>query len=321
MKRTILLIGRTGQVGSELLRLLPALGEVVAPDRSELDLLAPDSIRHTVRKVRPELIVNAAAFTAVDSAETKEAEARAVNADAPGVLAEEARNCGSAVIHYSTDYVFDGTKRTPYEETDAVAPINVYGKTKLAGEQAIRASGVSHLIFRTAWVYSDRGQNFLRTILRLATEREELRVVHDQFGAPTWSRDIAEVTVRVLGQLTSQDESVADSFFRWSGIYHLTAAGETTWYDFARAILEQAGEISPDVSWFVDATQGRPLIARRIVPITTAEYPTPASRPAFSILSNSRLNRTFGLRLPDWRTQLRVACQSERCAPVDAPPL
>ena len=228
MKRTILLTGRTGQVGSELLRLLPEIGEVVAPDRHELDLLNPDSIVRAVREIRPELIVNAAAFTAVDSAEMQEAQAHAINANAPGVLAEEAKKIGAAVVYYSTDYVFDGSKRTPYEEADIAVPINVYGKTKLAGEQTVRATGVPHLIFRTAWIYSTRGRNFLRTILRLAAEKEELRVVRDQFGAPTWSRDVAEATVKILAQLTSQDGSATNSFLLASGIYNLTAAGETT---------------------------------------------------------------------------------------------
>ena len=316
MKRTILLTGRTGQVGSELLRLLPAIGEVVAPDRHELDLLNPDSIGRTVREIQPELIVNAAAFTAVDAAETQEAQAHAINANAPEVLAEEAKKIGAAVVHYSTDYVFDGSKRTPYEEADTAVPINVYGKTKLAGEQAVLAAGVPHLIFRTAWVYSTRGRNFLRTILRLATEKEELRVVRDQFGAPTWSRAIAEATVKILAQLMRQDTSAAISFSCVSGSYHLTAAGETSWYDFAGAILEEAAHLSPAVAWFEEATRGRPLITRRIIPITTAEYPTPAARPAFSVLSNSHLIRTFGVELPHWRAQLHLMFEPERSSQI-----
>ena len=316
MKRTILLTGKTGKVGSELFRLLPELGEVVAPDRRELDLLNADSFRRSVREVRPELIINAAAFTAVDAAETQGAEAHTINAIAPGVLAEEAMKIGAAIVHYSTDYVFDGSKTTPYDETDSCAPLNVYGKTKLAGEQAILASGVPHLIFRTAWVYSTRGRNFLRTILRLATEREELRVVRDQFGTPTWSRDIAQASVTILAQLVNQDGSATNSLSRASGIYNLTAAGETTWFDFACAILEQAAGISPDVPWFAEATQGRPLITKRILPITTAEYPTPASRPQNSVLSNSRLNQTFGITLPNWHLQLQGIFATERTARV-----
>jgi dTDP-4-dehydrorhamnose reductase len=316
MKRAILLTGKTGQVGSDLLRFLPELGEVVAPDRHELDLLNLDCIRHTVREIRPDLIVNAAAFTAVDAAETQGAEAHAVNTDAPRVLAEEAKKIGAAVVHYSTDYVFDGSKTTPYDEMDSTAPINVYGKTKLAGEQAIRNSGVPHLIFRTAWVYSTRGRNFLRTILRLATEREELRVVRDQFGAPTSSRDIAEGTAKILGQLMSQDSPAASLISPVSATYHLTAAGETTWYEFARAILDEATQISPGVPWFAEATQARPLITKRVIPITTAEYLLPAPRPYHSVLSNSRLIQRFGIRLPDWRSQLRRVFEVERTARV-----
>jgi len=312
MKRKILLTGRTGQIGSELLRLLPEVGEVVAPNRQELDLLNPDSIRRAAREIRPEFIVNAAAFTAVDAAETQEPYAHAINASAPGILAEEAKKIGAAVIHYSTDYVFDGSKRTPYDEADSAAPINVYGKTKLAGEQAVCAAGVPHLIFRTAWVYSTRGRSFLRTILGLATEKEELRVVRDQFGTPTWSRDIAEVTVKILAQLTSPGSSVANSFSRISGIYHLTAAGETTWFDFARAILEEAAHLSPAIEWFDKATRGRSLVTKQIIPITTSDYPTRASRPLYSVLSNSRLRQTFGNELPHWRTQVHLAFELER---------
>ena len=240
MKRTILLTGKTGQVGSELLLLLPKLGEVVAPGRQELDLFNPQSIQRVVRGIRPELIINAAAHTAVDAAETREAEARAINADAPRVLAEEAKKIGAALVHYSTDYVFDGSKTAPYEETDSPAPINVYGETKLAGEQAIRALGVPHLILRTAWIYGPRGRNFLLTILRLATEREELRVIRDRFGSPTWSRDIALATLKILAQLISHNDSPANALSPVSGTYHLTAAGETTWFDFASAILDEA---------------------------------------------------------------------------------
>jgi dTDP-4-dehydrorhamnose reductase len=192
MKRRILLTGKTGQVGSELMRLLPRLGEVIAPDRLELDLFKASDIRRAVRGIRPELIVNAAAYTAVDAAETQQSDACAINGNAPAVFAEEAKKIGAVLIHYSTDYVFDGSASRPYDETNLFVPINVYGETKLAGEQAIRASGVPHLIFRTAWVYSTRGRSFLLTILRLAAEREELRIVRDQFGTPTWSQEIAE---------------------------------------------------------------------------------------------------------------------------------
>jgi dTDP-4-dehydrorhamnose reductase len=321
MKRRILLTGRTGQVGSELVRLLPGLGEVIAPGRLELDLFNTSEIRRAVREIRPELIINAAAHTAVDAAETQQSDACAINANAPAVLAEEAKKIGAVLIHYSTDYVFDGSASTPYEETARVAPINVYGETKLAGEQAIRASGVHHLIFRTAWVYATRGRNFLLTILRLATEREELRIVRDQFGTPTWSQEIAEATVKILIQLTEQNNDLSALLSQSGGTYHMTAGGATNWYDFACAILKEATNISSDFPWFAVATRGRPLIARRVIPITTTEFPTPASRPAFSVLSNSRLIRTFGFGLPDWRTQLRLVFKPEYSTQVHGPRL
>jgi len=313
MRLKILLTGNGGQVGSELQCLLPRLGDLVAPDRRELDLLDPPSIRRVVRNIRPQLIVNAAAYTAVDAAESDEANAHAVNAIAPAVLAEEAKKLGAAVVHYSTDYVFDGAKAAPYEEMDLANPISVYGKTKLAGEQAIRSAGVPHLIFRTAWVYATRGRNFLLTILRLATEKEELRIVRDQIGAPTWSVEIAAATTKILAQVIERG-SATSAFSEVSGTYHLTAAGETTWYDFARAILGEASSMPQGIPWFAAATGGHPLITRRIIPITTREYSTPASRPANSVLSNSLLTRTFGVRMEDWRTQLRLGFATERKA-------
>src|SRR4029077_4038261 len=203
----------------------------------------------------------------------------------------------------STDYVFDGSKQTPYGESDETNPLNVYGKSKLAGEQAIRATGGSYLIFRTAWVYADRGRNFLLTILRLAAEREELRIVRDQIGAPTCAADIAATTAKILTTICGRSDDTCP-FSKVSGTYHMTAAGETTWYDFSKAILEEAAHASQDLSWFAAATQGRPLLARRIVPITASEYGSPPPRPAYSVLSNSRLTQTFGIALPDWRTQL-----------------
>ena len=311
MRLKILLTGKGGQIGSELQCLLPGLGDLVAPDRRELDMLDPDSIRRMVRNIRPQLIVNAAAYTAVDAAESDEANAHAVNAIAPAVLAEEAKKLGAAVVHYSTDYVFDGAKATPYDEMDPANPISVYGKTKLAGELAIRSSGVPHLIFRTAWVYATRGRNFLLTILRLATEKEELRIVRDQIGAPTWSVEIAAATTKILAQVIERG-SATSAFSEVSGTYHLTAAGETTWYDFARAILGEASSMPQGIPWFAAATGGHPLITRRIIPITTREYPTPASRPAYSVLSNSLLTRTFGVTMEYWRTQLRLGFAAER---------
>jgi dTDP-4-dehydrorhamnose reductase len=303
MKPTILLTGKTGQLGSELNRLLPSLGEVIAPERNELDLREPEKIRQIMRNAKPQLVINAAAYTAVDAAETDEANALAVNAEAPRLLAQEAKKIGVVLVHFSTDYVFDGSTKAPYEETDPTNPINVYGKTKLAGEQAVRSSGVPHLIFRTSWVYATRGRNFLLTMLRLATEREELKIVRDQIGAPTCAADIAAATAKILTNMYGRNDG-ADAISKASGTYHMTAAGETTWYDFTKAILEEAAHASQDLSWFAAATQGRPLLARRIVPITASEYGSRTHRPAYSVLSNSRLTQTFGITLPDWRTQL-----------------
>lgn len=303
MRPTILLTGRTGQIGSELQRMLPELGEVVAPGREELDLLDFESIRRVVHSVRPQLIVNAAAYTAVDEAETAESKAYAVNAQAPAVLAEEAKDLGALLVHYSTDYVFDGSNRTPYVELDATNPINAYGRTKLAGEQAIRNSGVLHLIFRTAWVYARRGRNFLLTILRLASEREELKIVNDQVGAPTYAGQIAATTAKVLTDLYDAGTD-RQRFSEFCGTYHMTAAGETTWYDFANAILDQAARTPAESSWLSAVTKGRALSAHRILPISTEEFRSPAKRPRYSVLSNSLLKQTFGVAMPDWRSQL-----------------
>lgn len=274
--RTILLLGRDGQVGWELQGTLASLGPVTALGRLELDLTDRDAIRRMVREVQPDVIVNAAAYTAVDRAEAEEDVAMAVNGTAPGILAEEARRVGALLVHYSTDYVFDGTKDSPYVEEDATNPLSAYGRSKLAGERAIKGVGGDHLIFRTSWVYGTRGRNFLLTMLRLASEREELRIVADQRGAPTWSRDIASATAVALGQGGAQ------------GLYHLTAGGETSWHGFAEAIV--AGRSDPAV--------------RRVVPITTPEYPTPAVRPAYSVLSNLKLQRELGITLPHWRESL-----------------
>lgn len=303
MKPSILLIGKNGQVGRELQGLLAGVGDVLSTDRQQLDLTKPDDIRQTIRAIGPRIIVNAAAYTAVDRAESDVAAAHAINAEAPGVMAEEAKRLGALLVHYSTDYVFDGTSRVPYTESDAPNPQNVYGTTKLAGERAVQESGAAHLIFRTAWVYAAEGRNFLLTILRLATQREELRIVNDQFGSPTWSREIAIATTSVLSQICSQQRGL-DSISEVGGLYHMTAGGETTWYQFARAILEKAmGNAHP--VWCAAATGQRDIVARRVVPIGTEEYPTPARRPAYSVLSNARLVDTFGLSLPDWQTELR----------------
>lgn len=306
MKLSILLAGKGGQVGRDLHPLLASLGDVTALGRQELDLAKPDDIRRAIRTIRPRIIVNAAAYTAVDRAESEEATAHAINAEAPGVMAEEAKRIGALLVHYSTDYVFDGSKGAPYVEGDQPNPQNVYGKTKRAGELAVQQSGASHLVFRTAWVYAREGWNFLLTILRLATQKEELRIVHDQIGSPTWSREIAAATTSVLTQLCARTGGPA-SLSGVSGIYHLTAGGQTSWCDFAKAILEEASRCGPSDPWFGAATGHLPIVTRRVVPIATSEYPTPARRPAYSVLSNAHLRDVFGVESPDWRAQLRGA--------------
>ena len=299
----ILLTGKNGQVGWELERSLQPLGQVIAFDRTGLDLANPDSIRAAIREIKPDLIVNAAAYTAVDKAESEPELAMAINGIAPGIMAEEAKRLGAAIVHYSTDYVFDGTKTEPYTEDDVPNPINVYGKTKLAGEQAIQAVGVPHLIFRTSWVYGVRGKNFMRTILRLAKERDELRIVDDQLGAPTWCRMIAETTAQALAQHPSL--RAHSSLFRGgelAGVYHLTAGGQATWYRFAKAILENAASRIP-ADFGLDR---RSHVLPQLTPITTDEYPLPAKRPVNSLLSNRRLNTQFGLTLQDWSMSLML---------------
>jgi len=303
MRLKILLTGKNGQVGAELATLLPRLGDVAAFDRHELDLSKPADIRRAIRDVKPSIIVNAAAYTSVDKAETEEELARLINADAPALMAEEAKKIGAVLIHYSTDYIFDGSKDVPYLETDSPNPINVYGKTKLAGEEAIRGTGALHFIFRTAWVYGKRGRNFLLTILRLATEREELKIVNDQFGAPTWSREIAKGTESVLEQLSQRSQ---DEISRAAGVYHMTAAGKMNWCEFAKAILKESSRMPRGIPWFEEATKSQPLIARQVRCIKTEEYPTPARRPAYSVLSNTRLKQEFGLELPSCHAQLRT---------------
>jgi dTDP-4-dehydrorhamnose reductase len=285
-QRNILLTGVSGQVGFELARTLQGLGNVVAVDRSGLDLGDLDQVRRVVRDVKPALIVNPAAYTAVDKAESEVDSAMRANGEAPGVLAEEAKRLGAALVHYSTDYVFDGTKDGAYVEDDAVNPQNVYGKSKLAGEQAIAASGCDHLIFRTSWVYGTRGKNFLLTMERLGAEREELSVVADQIGAPTWAVTIAALTANVLAQ-----GAVADAGW-WSeksGVYHLTATGSTSWHGFAQAIFE------------LSDLEKKPLVK----PIPASAYPTPAPRPANSRMCIDKLSATFQISAPDWRDALR----------------
>jgi len=317
MKPTILLTGKTGQLGSELHRLLPGLGEVIAPDSKELDLREPKKIRQIMRNVKPQLVVNAAAYTAVDAAETDESNALAINADAPHFLAIEAKNIGAMLVHFSTDYVFDGSKKTPYLETDPVNPLNAYGRTKLAGEQAIRDSGAIHLIFRTSWLYATHGRNFLLTILRLATERQELKIVDDQIGAPTCAADLAAATTTILAALMAGAKSQLISP-DLAGTYHMTAAGQTTWYEFAKAILEETASTRQNLPWLTSATKGRRIIARRVLPISTQAFGSPTHRPAYSVLSNARLKEAFGVTLPAWRTQLQK-CFSPARFPANPP--
>jgi len=282
----ILLTGVKGQVGWELQRSLASLGEVVAVDREDMDLADAAAIHTKVRELAPRVIVNPAAYTAVDRAESEPEGARLINAVAPGILAEAALRCGAILVHYSTDYVFDGSKDSAYLEDDAPHPLNVYGATKLAGEAAIRAAGVRHLILRTSWVYGLRGGNFLLTMQRLMRERTELKIVDDQIGAPTWSRLIAEATAQILAQCLSPARG-ADRPEPW-GTYHLTCGGETSWYGFAAAIAELGG------------------YPTRLTPIPSSDYPTPARRPANSRLDNAKLARVFGLRLPHWRKALAL---------------
>lgn len=312
MNPRILLIGKNGQLGRGLNCLLADTSELRALGREELDLTKPDCVRKAIREFRPNVIVNAAAYTAVDKAESEEALARSINADAPAAIAEEAREIGAALIHYSTDYVFDGSKGSAYLESDATNPLSAYGRTKLAGENAIRAIGGRYLIFRTEWVYATRGKNFLFTILRLATEREELRIVSDQTGAPTWSREIAAATSKIIGEEWRREGSEQFLAAR-SGTYHMTASGQTTWFDFACAIVEHVRGCSDRPAWLTAAIGDKPVIVRRVLPIQTKDYPTPARRPEYSVLSNALLEEKFGVKLPDWRIQMKTALAFQAC--------
>jgi dTDP-4-dehydrorhamnose reductase len=304
MSSRLLITGATGQIGWQLQRTLAPLGDVVACTRSQVDLADPEAVAKAVRQFAPDIVVNAAAYTAVDKAESEPELAHTINATAPGRIAEELARTGGLMIHYSTDYVFDGTKTGPYEESDPTRPLNVYGRTKLAGEQLIAASGCVHITLRTTWVYDIRGKNFLRTALRLAREREELRMVGDQRGAPTWARAIAESTALIVAHCMRQR---ASSGWGQCGTYHLTAAGQTTWAGFAQQILEEYESLA---SWPADTGEyGSPLVAKRVVAITSEQYNVPARRPLNSVLSNAKLQSTFGLQLPDWRVQLRLALQ------------
>ncbi len=283
----ILLLGKNGQVGWELQRSLAPLGELVALDRHLVDGLSGDlsnleSLRATIRQVKPDVIVNAAAYTAVDKAESETELADRVNGLATGVMAEEAAASGAWLVHYSTDYVFSGQGVTPWQETDAVAPVNHYGASKLAGEQAIIASGCKHLIFRTSWVYGARGNNFAKTMLRLAKDRETLSVIADQIGAPTGADLIADVTALAIQQVTKRPEL--------AGLYHLAAAGEVSWHVYASHVIDFAKGL------------GEELAVTAVNPIETTAYPTPARRPLNSRLDTQKLRDNFSLHLPDWQS-------------------
>jgi dTDP-4-dehydrorhamnose reductase len=290
----ILLTGVSGQVGGELAATLGSLGEVISPGRAAMDLSNADSVRQAIRSVRPRWIVNAAAYTAVDKAESEPDLAYAINADAVKAIGEEARAIGAAVIHFSTDYVFDGTANHPYRETDTTGPVSVYGASKLAGEEALAESGAGHLIFRTSWVYGTRGKNFLLTILKLAHERERLRVVADQSGAPTWSRDLARMTAAVMTQCEAQarGRELAAVLEDVGGIYHAAGAGETTWYGFAAEAVRLQSVREPEGH----------LAA--VEAITTAEYPTAARRPANSRMNCGKLKERFGWEMMNWQDSL-----------------
>jgi len=286
----ILLTGTNGQVGHSLQAAFKTRGfpaELIALDRNQLDLANTEQIRKMVRTIQPDLIINPAAYTAVDKAESETDLAYHINAIAPGILAEEAARLNAKLIHFSTDYVYNGRKLEAYQETDPTEPLSVYGQTKLAGEEAIRAVGVQHLIFRTAWVYGAYGKNFMKTILRLASERETLNIVADQIGTPTSSNAIAEAMLQIVQQ----------GDFEVSGVYHLVNSGQASWFEFAQAIVEESN--------FLREQEGQAaLLVKHIQPISTDQYPTPARRPANSLLDTGKLSKDFGIQMPHWRESL-----------------
>jgi dTDP-4-dehydrorhamnose reductase len=289
----LLVTGANGQVGWELSRSLVPLGDVVALDRHGCDLSRPELLPDLIHSIKPDVIVNAAAYTAVDKAEQEEGFATTVNGTAVGALADEARKAGILLVHYSTDYVFDGVKQSPYTEEDVPHPINAYGRSKLTGEIAMRQIGGAYVVLRTSWIYAGRGHNFVRTILRLAGERDELRIVDDQIGAPTWARDIADATVLIVR--TARQQQAAGDFA--SGIFNLTASGATSWHGFAKAILDDA------------MRHGLLQRVPHLKPIASEEYPTPAARPRNSLLVGARLRKRFGIELPDWRQGLSACIE------------
>ncbi|HEY2171834.1 MAG TPA: dTDP-4-dehydrorhamnose reductase [Candidatus Angelobacter sp.] len=293
----IVIVGRNGQLAWEASQRFEGLGQVISVGRPELDLMDIEGVRTEIRRVKPTVLVNAAAYTAVDEAESEPEAAMKINSEAPAMMAEEAKRLGALFITYSTDYVFDGKSASPYSETDLTAPLNVYGASKLNGERAVEAVGGSFLIFRTSWVYGARGKNFLKTIFKLAAERPELRIVDDQVGAPTWSRDLANATRKIIEQLAAQSSSarisVGEALGDRRGIYHMTAAGSVSWCWFAAAILDEMKKRG--------LSKGN---LANIMPIPSSEYPTPAARPHNSRLCNDKLKNTFGVTLPQWRASL-----------------
>ena len=295
----ILLTGGTGQIGRELRPRLSLLGEVAAPDRTQLDLSSENAIRSTVRSLQPSIVINAAAYTAVDRAETDRDTAMLTNGNAPGILAEEAKRVRAIFIHYSTDYVFDGRKSTPYLEEDLPNPLNEYGRSKLFGEQNVRAAGGAGFILRTSWVYAPHGSNFVLTMLRLGSERESLRIVADQTGSPTSASAVADATMAVLKTCRQHPTESYDFPQSLAGTYHATCAGETTWYEFAKTIFDEVKETS----------LGPNIRVKELVPIPGSEYPSAAQRPCYSVMSNDKRMRVFGLQPPSWQECLREVIQ------------
>ncbi len=297
----ILILGKQGQVAWELQRTLASLGNITVFGSQDLDLANPDMIRTQVRSIQPDIIVNAAAYTAVDKAETESDLCMSINAVAPGILAELARESQALLVHYSTDYVFDGTKIGAYLETDPTNPLSVYGASKLAGEQAIIQVDCAHLIFRTTWVYGNRGKNFLQTILRLAASAKELKIVADQIGSPTWSRSISEATAQIIAQCRHDRwRSRSNGASGVRGLYNLSAAGETSWHGFANQIVDRSRSIDPELQ----------LAIEQILPIPATDYPTAAQRPANSVLDNSKILADFGVQLPDWQVSLEQCLEN-----------
>ena len=283
-----LLIGKNGQVGWELNRSLSKLGNVFAVGRNELDLSMPETLGTIIQDIRPDIIINAAAYTDVDKAESEPELAMTVNGISPGVIAQEAKKIGAGMIHYSTDYVFDGKATSPYKEENPIYPLNIYGQSKLAGEKAVTQSGIPHIIIRTSWVYSLRGSNFLLTIQKLAQTRKQIKVVDDQTGSPTWSRSIAESTTRILEQSLTRS-ATTQKLFIGSGVFHMSCNGKTSWFGFAKKILE--------FSRLSNNTE--------LIPISTTEYTTPAVRPRYSLLSNKKLKQAFNQEMPQWQDALK----------------